>query len=127
MHVLRSEGLPADSDAEISASLRVVAHDRSAYAVVWALAEALLQHDELAASWRARHVVMVERMIGGKSGTGGSSGAPLPALAPRAALLPAALGPALGALSNGPRQGHVDVSWTSHLGLGSGCVNDDAG
>jgi tryptophan 2,3-dioxygenase len=75
VHVLRSEGLPADSDAEISASLRVVAHDRSSHAVVWALAEALLQHDELAASWRARHVVMVERMIGGKSGTGGSSGA----------------------------------------------------
>jgi len=75
VQVLRSEGLPADSDAEISASLRTAAHDRSAYAVVWALAEALLQHDELAASWRARHVVMVERMIGGKSGTGGSSGA----------------------------------------------------
>jgi tryptophan 2,3-dioxygenase len=74
VHVLRSEGLPADSDAEISASLRVVAHDRSSHAVVWALAEALLQHDELAASWRARHVVMVERMIGAKSGTGGSSG-----------------------------------------------------
>ena len=30
----------------------------------------------LAAAWRARHVVMVERMIGTKSGTGGSSGAP---------------------------------------------------
>jgi tryptophan 2,3-dioxygenase len=75
VHVLRSESLPADSDAEISASLRVVAHDRSTYAVLWALAEALLQHDELAAGWRARHVVMVERMIGGKSGTGGSSGA----------------------------------------------------
>ena len=43
---------------------------------MWAVAEALLQHDELAANWRARHVTMVERMIGGKSGTGGSSGAP---------------------------------------------------
>jgi tryptophan 2,3-dioxygenase len=75
VQVLRHEGLPADSDAEISASLRRVAHGRSEYAVVWALAEALLQHDELAASWRARHVVMVERMIGDKSGTGGSSGA----------------------------------------------------
>ena len=42
---------------------------------VWALAEALLQHDERAAGWRARHVMMVERMIGTKSGTGGSSGA----------------------------------------------------
>jgi len=73
--VLRSSGLAAGSDEEVSASLRTAAHDRSRYAVVWALAEALLQHDELAASWRARHVVMVERMIGAKSGTGGSSGA----------------------------------------------------
>ena len=72
--VLVAEGLPAGSDEEISASLRTAAHDRSSHAAVWALAEALLQHDELAASWRARHVVMVERMIGSKSGTGGSSG-----------------------------------------------------
>ncbi|WP_193604481.1 tryptophan 2,3-dioxygenase [Nocardioides dongkuii] len=72
--VLRGHGLAAGSDEEAAASLRAVAHDRSQYAVVWALAEALLQHDELAAGWRARHVVMVERMIGDKSGTGGSSG-----------------------------------------------------
>ena len=72
--VLASAGLTAGSDAEISASMRTVAHDRDRYAVIWALGEALLQHDELAANWRARHVVMVERMIGSKSGTGGSSG-----------------------------------------------------
>jgi tryptophan 2,3-dioxygenase len=72
--VLRAHGLAAGTDEEVAASMRVVAHDRSTYAVIWALAEALLQHDELAASWRARHVVMVERMIGDKSGTGGSSG-----------------------------------------------------
>lgn len=74
LDVLRAHDLPAATDEEISSSLRTVAHDRSRYAAVWALAEALLQHDELAASWRARHVVMVERMIGSKSGTGGSSG-----------------------------------------------------
>ncbi len=72
--VLEAAGLPADSDAAVSESMRSVAHDRSSHAAVWALAEALLQHDELAANWRARHVVMVERMIGSKSGTGGSSG-----------------------------------------------------
>ena len=72
--VLRAFGLAAGSDEEVSASLRTAAHDRSRYAVVWALSEGLLQHDELAANWRARHVVMVERMIGSKSGTGGSSG-----------------------------------------------------
>ena len=74
LDVLRGAGLAAGSDEEVSASMRTVAHDRSQYAALWALGEALLQHDELAASWRARHVVMVERMIGSKSGTGGSSG-----------------------------------------------------
>ena len=72
--VLDAAGLASDSDEAVSESMRRVAHDRSGHAAIWALAEALLQHDELAASWRARHVVMVERMIGSKSGTGGSSG-----------------------------------------------------
>jgi tryptophan 2,3-dioxygenase len=72
--VLRGFGLPCGTDEEVTSSLRTAAHDRDRYAVVWALGEGLLQHDELAASWRARHVVMVERMIGAKSGTGGSSG-----------------------------------------------------
>jgi tryptophan 2,3-dioxygenase len=72
---LRSRGLPADNDEEVMASLRTAAHDRTSYGDVWQLAEALLQHDELAAAWRARHVMMVERMIGTKTGTGGSSGA----------------------------------------------------
>jgi len=73
--VLGRRGLDVRDDAGITASLRTAAHDRSTYGEVWALAEALLQHDELAAAWRARHVVMVERMIGTKTGTGGSSGA----------------------------------------------------
>ena len=75
LEVLAAHGLPNGSNEEVLASMQRVAHDRSSYAPVWAVAEALLAHDELAASWRARHVVMVERMIGGKSGTGGSSGA----------------------------------------------------
>jgi len=73
--VVRRHELPADTPEEITHAVRTAAHDRGRYAEVWVLAEALLQHDELAASWRARHVVMVERMIGGRSGTGGSSGA----------------------------------------------------
>jgi tryptophan 2,3-dioxygenase len=70
-----ARGLPAGSDVELMASLGIVAHDRGSYAEIWELAEALLQHDELAAAWRHRHVHMVERMIGRKTGTGGSSGA----------------------------------------------------
>jgi tryptophan 2,3-dioxygenase len=75
LHVLAARGLDVSSEEAITASLRRAAHDRSAYADVWELAEGLLQHDELASAWRARHVVMVERMIGSKTGTGGSTGA----------------------------------------------------
>ena len=75
LRVLEDRGLPVGDDDQVTDSVRRAAHDRAAYADVWALAEALLQHDELAAAWRARHVVMVERMIGTKTGTGGSSGA----------------------------------------------------
>lgn len=39
------------------------------------LAEAMLDHDEGLDLWRARHVPMVERVIGTKPGTGGSLGA----------------------------------------------------
>lgn len=73
--VLARQGFDVSDDEAIVASLREIALDRPAHADMWGLAEALLQHDELAAAWRARHVVMVERMIGAKTGTGGSTGA----------------------------------------------------
>jgi tryptophan 2,3-dioxygenase len=73
--LLASRGLDVEGDAALTASLRRVAHDRPKYGDLWAMAEALILHDELAAAWRARHVVMVERMIGSKTGTGGSTGA----------------------------------------------------
>ena len=61
---------------EIFASLQVIAGDRATHDDLWQLAEDLLTHDEMAGLWRARHVQMVERQIGTKSGTGGSTGAP---------------------------------------------------
>jgi len=39
------------------------------------LTESLIEYDEMFAMWRLRHVKMVERMIGSKTGTGGSEGA----------------------------------------------------
>ncbi len=72
--VLGARGLDVADDDAVVASLRTVARDRARYAEVWTLGEALLEHDEQAAQWRARHVVMVERMIGTKTGTGGSTG-----------------------------------------------------
>jgi tryptophan 2,3-dioxygenase len=74
--LLASRGLAVSDDAEILASLRAIALDRATRDDLWQLAEALLTHDELAGLWRARHVQMVERQIGTKSGTGGSTGAP---------------------------------------------------
>lgn len=75
LRVLDGHGLPVGEDDQVVDSVRRAAHDRTTYGEVWAVAEALLQHDELAAAWRGRHVVMVERMIGTRHGTGGSSGA----------------------------------------------------
>ncbi|TYB58398.1 tryptophan 2,3-dioxygenase [Nonomuraea sp. PA05] len=72
---LSRRGLPI-SDDEIMASLLAVARNRGSYDDLWQLAEDLLTHDETAALWRMRHVQMVERQIGTKSGTGGSTGAP---------------------------------------------------
>jgi tryptophan 2,3-dioxygenase len=76
LDVLAAGGLAVGEDKQILAALVRVASDRPRYAQEWQLAEDLLTHDELAGLWRARHVQMVERQIGTKSGTGGSTGAP---------------------------------------------------
>ena len=62
---------PDDADARRESLLRMTREQGDPFAV----SEALLTHDELFAMWRLRHVLMVERQIGSKTGTGGSSGA----------------------------------------------------
>ncbi|HVE98930.1 MAG TPA: tryptophan 2,3-dioxygenase family protein [Mycobacteriales bacterium] len=74
--LLDRRGLAVDSADARRESLLAIARDRARYGELWDLAEALLNHDALSSQWRSRHVDMVERMIGTKSGTGGSSGAP---------------------------------------------------
>ena len=63
--------MPAD-DAELRrVSLVAMARgDRELFAI----SEGLLDHDESLSIWRFHHVLMVEREIGAKRGTGGSSG-----------------------------------------------------
>jgi tryptophan 2,3-dioxygenase len=56
-------------------SLLDIFRDRERFGDLFDLCEALIDHDEAFAHWRARHVLMVERQIGAKTGTGGSSGA----------------------------------------------------
>jgi tryptophan 2,3-dioxygenase len=74
--LLAARGLPVGDDKQILAALVSIARNRPHHDDLWQLAEDLLTHDELAGLWRARHVQMVERQIGTKSGTGGSTGAP---------------------------------------------------
>jgi tryptophan 2,3-dioxygenase len=76
VELLASRGLPVADDKQILTALVSIARDRPHHDDLWQLAEDLLTHDELAGLWRARHVQMVERQIGTKSGTGGSTGAP---------------------------------------------------
>lgn len=58
-----------------SPSLLEIFRDRDRHGDLFDLCEGLLNHDETFAHWRARHVLMVERQIGAKTGTGGSTGA----------------------------------------------------
>ncbi len=44
------------------------------YAELYNMQDLLIEHDELIVSWRYNHILMVERMLGMKRGTGGSEG-----------------------------------------------------
>ncbi len=48
--------------------------DRDGHRDLFEISESLLDHDEGFRQWRSRHILMVERQIGNKPGTGGSSG-----------------------------------------------------
>ena len=67
--------MPADDPAARRSSLVQMANEPEKWAEEYALSEALLTHDEMVSLWRQRHVLMVERQIGSKTGTGGSTGA----------------------------------------------------
>src|SRR5207302_7844829 len=75
--LMTAEGLPMppDDGAQRRSSLLEVARHRDKHAELWYLSEGLLSHDELFSLWRYRHILMVVRQIGSKTGTGGSSGA----------------------------------------------------
>jgi tryptophan 2,3-dioxygenase len=73
--LLERHGLPMpgdDEEARLESLLRM-ARDAD-HAPLFAVAERLLDHDEGFAQWRYHHVLMVEREIGAKPGTGGSAG-----------------------------------------------------
>jgi len=81
----RGFNLPADSGEDRDAAggaheqrireLIRIYRDAGQHYDLFLLAESLVEYDEMFTLWRLRHVKMVERMIGGRSGTGGSDGA----------------------------------------------------
>jgi tryptophan 2,3-dioxygenase len=71
--LLGKHGLPMPADDEERRTTSLVSMART-QGELFAVSEALLDHDENVARWRALHVLMVEREIGAKRGTGGSSG-----------------------------------------------------
>lgn len=55
--------------------LKRIYQDAEKHYELFLLTESLIEYDEMFSMWRLRHVKMVERMIGSKTGTGGSEGA----------------------------------------------------
>ncbi len=63
------------SDEALAATWLQVYRDADRWFELYELAEKLVDIDDALASWRHKHVLTVERIIGNKRGTGGSAGA----------------------------------------------------
>jgi tryptophan 2,3-dioxygenase len=85
--LLREEGFAVPADAaerelsrdqeleeKVIAAIRPIYQDPVKYQQLYILSESLVEFDECLALWREHHVRVVERVIGMKRGTGGSSG-----------------------------------------------------
>jgi len=72
--LLGRNGFDVEShDGRIRAIVEVLTHPEK-YSDFFLMQDLLIEHDENFALWRSNHVLMVERMLGMKPGTGGSEG-----------------------------------------------------
>jgi tryptophan 2,3-dioxygenase len=65
---------PYTAHPGVEAAFLEVYRDTGRYWELYQLAEKLVDIDDAMASWRHKHVLTVERVIGGKMGTGGTAG-----------------------------------------------------
>ncbi len=72
--LLKRRGFRVDTHDERIASLRKIYEESDKHYDLYLLMENLIEFDERFLLWRSRHILMVERMIGSKMGTGGSLG-----------------------------------------------------
>ncbi len=70
----RDLSLPYRADPSVEAAWRAVYQDVGRHWDLYELAEKLFDVEDLFHQWRFRHVSTVERVIGERRGTGGSSG-----------------------------------------------------
>jgi tryptophan 2,3-dioxygenase len=73
--LLQRRGFATATHDELIESLRQIYTNAAEHYDLYLLMEDLIELDERFLLWRGRHVRMVERMIGQRMGTGGSSGA----------------------------------------------------
>lgn len=71
--LLAQHGFDVDHPVSRRAALLRVARG-GRHRDLWRLAERLIDHDQAWSLWRGRHAFLVERLLGSKPGTGGSTG-----------------------------------------------------
>lgn len=73
--LLQKNGFRVETNEErVESIVEILTHPEK-YADYFIMQDLLIEHDENIALWRYHHVLMVERMLGMKRGTGGSEGA----------------------------------------------------
>lgn len=73
--LLERNGFTTGSNDERVAAITKILKKPETYPDLFNMQDLLIDHDENIALWRYHHVLMVERMLGMKRGTGGSEGA----------------------------------------------------
>ena len=72
----RDRRTPYAADKSVEAAWIAVYRDTAAHWDLYELGEELVDLEDFFRQWRFRHVTTVERIIGGKPGTGGTAGVP---------------------------------------------------
>ncbi len=73
-NLLGRQGFAVESyEEKVQAIVEILTHPDK-YSDYFIMQDLLIEHDENIALWRSHHVLMVERMLGMKPGTGGSEG-----------------------------------------------------
>lgn len=72
----RDHSLPYEPNDSVQAAWLAIYQDPEKYFELYELAEKLVDIEDAFQNWRFKHMYTVQRIIGGRPGTGGSSGVP---------------------------------------------------